>query len=88
MAQNMLVTGQVGMIENIPLIHVPADRIPGNVRFLISHRSATVGAQQLSEYKVHDNPPGINGWLVEGRLYFDAFVLNNKAPTIFVGRAA
>ena len=33
---------------------------------------------KLADYKIHENPQGINGWLVEGRIYYDAFVLNNK----------
>jgi hypothetical protein len=42
----------------------------------------------LSEYKIHDNPPGINGWLVEGRVYYDAFVLENKKSAIYVFKTA
>jgi hypothetical protein len=30
----------------------------------------------------------INGWLVEGRLRYDAFVLNNKANAIYVHKIA
>jgi len=35
-------------------------------------------------YKQHENPQGINGWLVEGRIYYDAFVLKNKKTAIYV----
>lgn len=35
------------------------------------------------KYKTHDNPPGINGALVEGRICYDAFVLENKAKAIY-----
>ena len=56
--------------------------------FVISNRIAAVGPVKLSDYVTHDNPPGINGWLVEGRIRFDAFVLNNKANAIYVHRSA
>lgn len=87
-SQNMLIKGQIGMIDNIPLILVPDSYLPENVSFLITNPIATVAPVKLSEYKIHDNPPGINGWLVEGRLYYDAFVLNNKAKAIYVHKIA
>ena len=30
-------------------------------------------------FRTHNNPPGIDGWLMEGRVYYDAFTLANKA---------
>jgi hypothetical protein len=53
------------------------------VAFIITNQIATVAPVKLAEYKVHDNPPGINGFLVEGRVYYDAFVLDNKAGAIY-----
>jgi hypothetical protein len=50
---------------------------------LITNQIATCAPVKLAEYKVHDNPPGINGYLVEGRVYYDAFVLDNKAGAIY-----
>lgn len=88
MAQNMLVTGQVGMIENIPLIYIPTSYMPTGVEFIITNKIAAVAPVKLNEYKTHDNPPGINGWLCEGRIYYDAFVLNNKAKAIYVHKSA
>jgi len=88
MAQQMLVTGQVGLVENVPLIFVPVSYFPPGVEFLITNRIAAPGPVKLSEYKIHDNPQGVNGWLVEGRLYYDTFVLDNKANVIYVHRAA
>lgn len=88
LAQNMLIKGQVGAIDNIPLILVPDSYLPANTAFVITNPIATVSPVKLSDYKIHDNPPGINGWLVEGRVYYDAFVLNNKAKAIYVHKTA
>lgn len=82
-AQNMLLTGQVGKIENIPLISVPSSYMPADTAFIITNPIACCAPIKLAEYKVHDNPPGVNGWLVEGRVYYDAFVLNNKKGAIY-----
>lgn len=43
---------------------------------------------KLADYKIHENPQGINGWLVEGRIYYDAFVLNNKKAAIYLSKQA
>lgn len=83
LAQEMLIKGQVGAIENVPLISVPSSYLPENCAFLITNAIATCSPIKLADYKVHDNPPGINGWLVEGRVYYDAFVLDNKAGAIY-----
>ncbi len=88
MAQQMLVKGQVGMIDGIAVIVVPSSYLPENVNFIITHKAATTAPVKLSEYKIHDNPPGINGWLVEGRVYYDAFVLGEKADAIYVHKNA
>ena len=34
-------------------------------------------------YRIHDDPPGISGWLVEGRTIYDAFVLNEKRYAVY-----
>lgn len=87
MAQDMLVRGQVGMVEGIPLVYVPSTYLPAKTEFVITNQIATVAAEKIVDYKIHDNPPGINGWLVEGRIYYDAFVLENKKKAIYVHKA-
>lgn len=74
----MLIKGQVGIVDNIRTILIPQSYLPTNVEFIVTHGIGTIAAQKLSEYKIHDNPPGINGWLVEGRVYYDAFVLKKR----------
>lgn len=87
-AQDMLVRGQVGTVEGIPLIHVPASYLPANTEFVIANSVAIPSAQKISDYRIHENPPGINGWLVEGRIYYDCWVLTNKAAAIYAQMSA
>lgn len=87
-AQNIAIKGQVGMVDGIPIVVAPSTRLPEGVLFFITHKIATTSPVKLSEYKIHDNPPGINGWLVEGRVYYDAFVLDNKKNAIYVHKKA
>ncbi|MDR0326307.1 MAG: N4-gp56 family major capsid protein [Oscillospiraceae bacterium] len=83
-AQAMLITGQVGLVDGVPLILAPSSYFPAGVGFVLTHSSATAAPVKLCEYKIHDNPPGINGWLVEGRVVYDAFVLDSKKNGIYV----
>lgn len=84
MAQDMLIKGQVGTVDGIPVIVVPSSYLPEGVELIITNKSAVTSPVKLSEYKIHDNPPGINGWLIEGRVYYDAFVLGQKKNAIYV----
>lgn len=88
MSQDILIKGQVGTIDGIPVIVVPKSYFPEGVEIIITNQAATTAPVKLSEYKIHDNPPGINGWLVEGRVYYDAFVLDNKKDAIYVFKNA
>ena len=81
-------TGYVGDIDGTPVIKVPSNRLATGVDFIITNPIALVSPVKLAEYKIHDNAPGISGFLVEGRVRYDAFVLNNKAKAIGVHRAA
>lgn len=87
-AQKMLITGQVGEIDNVKIIKVPTSYLPASTAFILAHPAATVAADKLEDYKTHDNPPGINGWLVEGREIYDAFVLSQKAKALYIHKTA
>lgn len=86
--QKIVLKGQLGLVDDIPLIQLPASYLPTGVEFVITNPIACCAPIKLAEYKIHDNPPGINGALVEGRIYYDAFVLNNKKNAIYVHRSA
>jgi N4-gp56 family major capsid protein len=88
MAQKMLINGQVGEVDGVKIIKVPSSYLPAATDFILTHPIATVAAEKLEDYKTHDNPPGINGWLVEGRKIYDAFVLGNKKNAIVVHKNA
>lgn len=83
-----LMKGQVGTVEGIPLIHVPASYLPLNTEFLITNRIAGVSAQKLKSMYIIENPVGIDGWVVQGRVYYDAFALNNKKDAIYLQKSA
>ena len=82
-SQDMLAKGVIGEVDGCKIVKVPSSRLPAGAAFLITHKMAATAPKQLTEYKIHDNPPGLSGWLVEGRLIYDCFVLNEKADAIY-----
>lgn len=84
LGQNLAISGAIGMVDNVTIIRVPNRYLPDHVDFILTHPDALISPQKLAEYKIHDNPPGINGWLVEGRVCYDAFVLDGKRSAIYV----
>ena len=80
---DMRIKGVVANLDGMVVIKVPAKRLPQGFGFMVSHKSATVTPLKLEDYRVHQDPPGVNGELVEGRIVYDAFVLDNKAKGIY-----
>lgn len=75
--------GVVSNLDGANVLKVPASRLPSNFGFMLCHPCATVAPEKLASYNTHVNPPGINGQLVEGRIVYDAFVLDNKKKAIY-----
>lgn len=82
-SNELRVKGVIAMIDGLYVIKVPANRLPVSFGFMVAHPCATVAPTKLEDYKVHKDPPGISGSLVEGRICYDAFVLENKKKAIF-----
>lgn len=74
--------GFVGNIDGMDVLKVSVKKLPEKFGFMIAHPCATVAPVKLESYKTHQDPPGISGSLVEGRIVYDAFVLDNKKKAI------
>ena len=75
--------GVIGILDGMTVQKIPANRLPAGFGFMIAHPCATVAPTKLEDYTIHDNPPGISGALVEGRICYDAFTLDNKVKAIY-----
>jgi N4-gp56 family major capsid protein len=82
MGQAMLVTGQVGEVDGMAVIKVPSAVLGEGVDYIVCHTETVAAPVKLAEYKIHANPQGISGTLIEGRVIFDAFVLDALADGI------
>lgn len=82
-ANDLRLKGVIAMIDGLSVIKIPKNRLPEKFGFLLVHPCATVAPTKLEDYKIHQDPPGISGSLVEGRINYDAFVLENKAKALY-----
>ena len=83
-ADNALAKGQVGLYDNMKVIKVPSSRFPANINFMIVHKNAATAPVKLNDTRVHLDPPGISGSLLEGRQYYDCFVFGVKCDGVYV----
>lgn len=82
-AEDMRLRGVISNIDGAAVIKVSAVRLPENFGFMLAHPCATVAPTKLEDYKIHVDPPGISGSLVEGRICYDVFLLDNKLKAIY-----
>lgn len=84
LSQKMLVKGQMGEVDGDPIVMVAGKRLPAGIDFIMVADKVMISPIQLRDYKIHQDPPGINGALVEGRFIMDAFILGSRAKAFFV----
>lgn len=78
-------TGNLGTVDGVEVVIIPSNRMPstsGAIDLLITHPMATVAPEKLTDYTLHNNPPGISGDLLEYRHRYDCFVDTNKVKCI------
>lgn len=80
--------GICGEIAGLSIVRVPKSYMPEGCYFLITHKNAVLMPYKISDAKVHNDPVGVSGALIEGRHYYDAFVLGAKATGVYALVAA
>jgi len=86
--QDMRIKGVVANMDGAIIQKVPSKLMPANQNFILAHSVATTQAIKLAEYKIHTDAVGVSGSLVEGRIYYTAFVRNNKKKAIYSHKSA
>lgn len=81
-AQGKLDSGDLGQVDGVQIVVCPSGRMPANTDLIITHPSVMCAPEKLKEFKVHTNAPGINGYLIEFRIRYDAFVDVNRIKAV------
>lgn len=76
--------GYKGDFSSFHIITVPASFLPEGVDFLAFQKNSVILAQKLRDGKIHQDPPGISGHLLEGRYNYDAFVVDTLKNGVYV----
>ncbi|MBR3867053.1 MAG: hypothetical protein IKM54_04570, partial [Butyricicoccus sp.] len=80
--------GHVGQVLGFNIIEVPDTYIPSGVHSIFTIESAACMPYKIAETKIHRDPPGISGALIEGRHYYDFFVLAEKKEAMLIAKAS
>lgn len=84
LGKKVITKGEMGEFDGSTVKAVPDSYFPENVYFIIKYKGCTADPVKLNEANIHTDPPGISGNLMEGRIYHDAFVLEQKANGLYV----
>lgn len=84
LALKAVTKGQVGTCKTFNIIEVPEDLMPAGCNFIAASKKSIVLPEKINELKVHTNPQGVSGVLIEGRHLYDAFVIGNYVDGVFV----
>jgi hypothetical protein len=83
-----LINGQIGEIDGVKIVMVPASYLPANVSFILTHKDANVAPMQLEDINVFEKAQGISGALIEGRFIYDAFVMTPRIKSNYMHKTA
>ncbi len=83
LAGKQLPTGVIGRCAGFTIVEIPDYLFDSNHYFTAVHESAVAFPYKLNSTKIHTDPVGINGAVIEGRQYFDVFVLGSKADAVY-----
>jgi hypothetical protein len=86
--QGKLDSGSLGEVDGCKVVICPSGRMPANTDLIITHPSVMCAPEKLKEYKVHTNAPGINGYLIEFRIRYDAFVDVNRINCVGIHKTS
>lgn len=86
--ENMRIKGVIANMDGMTIQKVVSSLLPQGLNFMVAHKVATTQAIKLAEYDTIDGGALASGKIVKGRIYYTAFVRNNKKDAIYVNTSA
>jgi N4-gp56 family major capsid protein len=87
-AQKMLQKGVVGEVDGLTIVKVPTSYLVANAGFMIVHNSVLVAPHKFDTFRILKEVQGVDGWVVEGRRYYDAFIPTNHGVALRLHKIA
>lgn len=83
-----LISGQVGEVDGVAIVKVPVSYVPSKTEYILVHEEVLVAPHKFDTYRILKEVQGVDGWVVEGRRYYDAFVPTNRGKALVVSLSA
>jgi len=71
--------GILGQVDGLTIVQLPSSYFVAKFEFLIVKDDLLVSPMKFNSVRTLDDVQGIDGWIAEGRRYYDAFVPTQKA---------
>jgi hypothetical protein len=81
--EKLIMKGWRGNLGTLHIVAVPDSYMPTNVHFLVTYKNSVIAPHTIADARIHQDPPGISGHLLEGRDIFDAFVLGQRCDGVY-----
>lgn len=82
--EQIMIKGIVGMVDGNAVIEVPDDYVVTNTGFILVGRKVLVAPHKFDTFRTLKEVQGIDGWVVEGRRYYDAFIPTYRGKALQV----
>lgn len=74
--------GIMGEVAGMKVVRVPASYLAANTNFLIVSDKLLVSPVKFNSVRILTEVQGIDGWVAEGRRYYDAFIPTQKGTAV------
>lgn len=74
--------GIVGQVDGLTIVKVPSSYLVTKCEFMIIRDDLLVSPMKFNSVRTLDDVQGIDGWVAEGRRYYDAFVPTQKGTGV------
>src|ERR1035437_4113851 len=79
-----LINGQQGEVDGVAVVKVPTSYVPAKTEYILVHEEVLVAPHKFDTYRILKEVQGVDGWVVEGRRYYDAFVPTNRGKALVI----
>lgn len=83
LAEDSLGRGVKGTVLSFNIVRVPDSYMPTDASFIIIHKTSAQMPFKLKTLRILSEDSAVDGWLIQGRFYYDAFVLGKRATGIY-----
>lgn len=76
--------GVLGQVDGLTIVQAPSSYFVTKFEFMIVRSDLLVSPMKFNSVRTLDDVQGIDGWVAEGRRYYDAFIPTQKAAGLRV----